>query len=498
MSHAGARWRSAMLLGSGREACGRCLLARSDPAVATLDRDPRRCHAPLMRDKLDWHAASATEAGEPAEHGFVHIACFIHWLAGRGWLGGPFTPADVNRIAGGSIALDDLIQLTDEQLTPGMGTGEGRRFGSARYDIYLERWGQAFADLPTYAVPWDTDVRAKARTILDELYASWVEDGRPRGAEERSDGFQVHQRPEAEHLLAAEVAGLELDILSFIVSQGLADQLQAAGIDPARSALVLGLHASEGRSSKGIRIDLLVAPGASVAQLDQFATADASRRLARAATTDFGSVEVTAGRRGDWHGARWSRDGVTAAVLVRSSKRLGAVVQGVDATLRTPIELPPMRPTPGPGAHPFEFERGKPHMDTDLEALLPGEVMAEQTVRMSDRLDGWYQQYRAPIAAAGFDPSTARIAWAHGPELNMTLVKVSDAPAAALGPIAERFIGDAPRSAKRTVRRIGDREITWLKGRGWATAVWVRDGLVCSAAGPCSEELLLEAIERMP
>ena len=131
-------------------------------------------------DKFDWHAASATDAGQPPEQGFVHIGLYLAWLI-RHDLHDPrlFAAADVAAVKRGAMTGSDLADDIDWKLLPSAMNRDGQAFSAARYDAYLTEYEEAFADQPDYGVVDDEASYAQVAAILDRLYAAWVADGRP-------------------------------------------------------------------------------------------------------------------------------------------------------------------------------------------------------------------------------------------------------------------------------------------------------------------------------
>jgi hypothetical protein len=144
-----------------------------------------------MYDKLDWHVDAALEAGQPEEHGFVHIGFYLAWLI-RHDLHEPswFPPEHVAALKAGEMSGSDLADDIDAKLGSAEMSPEGRAFSDARYRRYLEAYAQAFADVPDYGVADEPPNEVKAAAVIDDLYASWVADGRP-AAPDTADADQA-------------------------------------------------------------------------------------------------------------------------------------------------------------------------------------------------------------------------------------------------------------------------------------------------------------------
>jgi hypothetical protein len=178
---------------------------------------------PAMTDKLDWHWDAAIEAGQPGEYGFVHIACFLAWAIERGLHSKRYLPRRlVEQSRSGTAQLGDFIDATDAKLTHDNLNAEGNGFAHHLYHAYLERYDQLFEATGQYAVQFDAPARRAVANLLDELYKSWVDGGRPDAPrledieDEASrlmptltpaawDDFEQslnpHDRPDLEHLL---------------------------------------------------------------------------------------------------------------------------------------------------------------------------------------------------------------------------------------------------------------------------------------------------------
>lgn len=132
-------------------------------------------------DKLDWHHDGAVAAGQPPEHGFTHIGFYLAWLV-RHDLHDPtkLPAAHVAAVKRGEMSGSDLADDVDTKLVPGVMSTEGRAFSDARYEAYVDLYGQAFADEPDYGVTDDPANYARIAPELDRLYAAWVAEGRPR------------------------------------------------------------------------------------------------------------------------------------------------------------------------------------------------------------------------------------------------------------------------------------------------------------------------------
>ena len=125
-------------------------------------------------DDVGWHDGPAMAAGQPREHGFVHIGFYLAWLIKRG-LQDPaaFPPDHVAAVRDGSMTGPDLSDDVDGKLVDDVLSNEGRAFTQAAYDAYLDAYADAFARDPEYGVE-DTPVNAaRAERILDEMFVRW-------------------------------------------------------------------------------------------------------------------------------------------------------------------------------------------------------------------------------------------------------------------------------------------------------------------------------------
>jgi hypothetical protein len=134
-------------------------------------------------DKLDWHYDSAIEAGQPPEHAFVHIGFYLVWLI-RHDLHNPkaFPPAHIEAVRRGEMSGTDLADDVDTKLVSMVMNEEGRAFSDARYPTYLEAYSAAFSAQPEYTVVDDPANFARIEPVIDELYAAWLAEGRPKQA----------------------------------------------------------------------------------------------------------------------------------------------------------------------------------------------------------------------------------------------------------------------------------------------------------------------------
>lgn len=452
-----------------------------------------------MRDKLDWHASSAVDNGQPEEHGFVHIACFLHWLGLRGWLEPSlFSKADRARIADGSITLDDLIDLTDEQLSRDMATPEGADFGEARYDDYVRRWSEEVPGGETYNAAWTLESRVRATAILDELYDTWTVEGKPRPRPTDRGEMNVHVHPEVERLIPWVVAGFEPKVDSFpaqAFGDVTIDELRAAGVEPDETACVLANHRWGHSAASSFLVTLLILPGIEVGRIERLLAPRAWGLLADVRIERHGDVQVQTGMVGDSHVALWVRDGLAAKVWARRPTLLRAAIGELTEATRGPITV--HANAIGREWTGLEEDDRAPHVDPELEALLPTEVVAFRTRRRSEPL-GPIREQRLPIAEIGLDPNQSHRATAHGPDgMIIDIISVPGATAEQLAPIAVQVGAPIP-ELPVTHQLVGDRTVALQKNRGWLTAVWVRDGIICTVQGHISRRLLLEAIARMP
>jgi hypothetical protein len=131
-------------------------------------------------DRLDWHVDSAIEAGQPPENGFTHIGLYLAWLIRRD-LHDPasFSPSHVAAVKAGAMTGTDLSDEIDGKLVADLMSGEGRAFSDARYAAYTAAYEATFADDAPWSIADDDTGDARISPVLDELYATWVADGRP-------------------------------------------------------------------------------------------------------------------------------------------------------------------------------------------------------------------------------------------------------------------------------------------------------------------------------
>ena len=131
-------------------------------------------------DDVDYHEAAALEAGRPIEQAFTHMGLLLGWMI-RHDLQEPsmFEPEQLDAVRSGSWTGSDLRDDVDGKLVSDMFTAEGVAFLAARYDAYLDAYGQAFASASDYGVADDADARAIADQILDRSFAEWIAAGRP-------------------------------------------------------------------------------------------------------------------------------------------------------------------------------------------------------------------------------------------------------------------------------------------------------------------------------
>jgi len=143
--------------------------------------------SPVKYDDAEYHVESATEAGQPAEHGATHIGLFLSWLV-RHDLHEPelFDDRDVAEVRAGTMAGTDLLGLADGKLLSDMLTDEGIAFCDSRYEPYVDAYGVLFADAPDYSIEDDAAAEALVHPLIEGLYRDWVAAGRP-AADPRPD-----------------------------------------------------------------------------------------------------------------------------------------------------------------------------------------------------------------------------------------------------------------------------------------------------------------------
>jgi hypothetical protein len=139
-------------------------------------------------DRLDWHYDSAIAAGRPPENAFTHIGFYLAWIIRHDLHNQRVFPAShVVAVKGGEMTGSDLSYDIDTKLIPNDLNAEGRAFSDARYAAYLAEYATVFADQPDYAVLDNAANYARIAPVIDSLYASWVEDGRPKAVDETPD-----------------------------------------------------------------------------------------------------------------------------------------------------------------------------------------------------------------------------------------------------------------------------------------------------------------------
>jgi hypothetical protein len=133
-------------------------------------------HARMTRkyDDVDWHDGPAMEAGQPPEHGFVHIGFYLGWVLKRGLHDPAAIPADhVAAVIDGSMTGSDLRDDVDGRLAADMLSDEGRAFTDQAYDWYLDAYARAFAAEPGYGVEDTPANAARVERLVDEAHATW-------------------------------------------------------------------------------------------------------------------------------------------------------------------------------------------------------------------------------------------------------------------------------------------------------------------------------------
>ena len=143
--------------------------------------------SPTKYDDVDYHDGAAVEAGQPAEHGATHIGLFLSWLVRRDLIEPElFDERDIAEVRSGTMPGSDLLGLVDGKLLSDMLTDEGIAFCDARYEPYLQAYGELFADAPEYSIVDDAAAEALVHPLIEDLYHDWVVAGRP-AAETRPD-----------------------------------------------------------------------------------------------------------------------------------------------------------------------------------------------------------------------------------------------------------------------------------------------------------------------
>ncbi len=184
---------------------------------------PDECHGspshPLSYDRLDWHADSAIEAGQPPENAFTHIGLFLAWLIRHDLHDAhSFPAAHIAALKAGEMTGSDLADDVDGKLVAAIMAPEGQAFSDARYAAYTTAFESEFGTEEPYSVADDEAARARIEPAIDRLYDDWVAAGRPQTeldsksptsrSDERPmpDEFAMRQMQESMDRIATELA----------------------------------------------------------------------------------------------------------------------------------------------------------------------------------------------------------------------------------------------------------------------------------------------------
>jgi hypothetical protein len=135
---------------------------------------------PVKLDDWDAHEGAALDAGYPSEFGFTHIGLFLAWLIRHDMFDDSMVDArHVEKVRAGHWSGSELRDDIDGSLVDDMLTAEGAAFGRARYEDYLNAYGELFSERPDYSNPDDAETYALVAPVIDRLYTEWVATGRP-------------------------------------------------------------------------------------------------------------------------------------------------------------------------------------------------------------------------------------------------------------------------------------------------------------------------------
>jgi hypothetical protein len=144
----------------------------------------------MKYDDLDYHSGAAEEAGQPTEHGFVHIGLYLGWLI-RHDLNDPghFAARDVQAVKAAEMTGSDLADDVDHRLASDMLAPEGAAFTDAYYETYLRDYEREFGGEPPYSIAHDAASYARIAPAIDRAYADWIAAG-SRTAPARARAFE--------------------------------------------------------------------------------------------------------------------------------------------------------------------------------------------------------------------------------------------------------------------------------------------------------------------
>jgi hypothetical protein len=111
------------------------------------------------------------------------MGLFLAWAIRRDLCDKRWFPSDhLAKIRARTWTGSDIADDVDGKLISDMFSTDGAEFATARYRDYLQAFGETFADLPDYGVADDASTASRIEPVLDHLYQSWIEAGRPAPA----------------------------------------------------------------------------------------------------------------------------------------------------------------------------------------------------------------------------------------------------------------------------------------------------------------------------
>lgn len=122
----------------------------------------------------------AEDAGQPVEHGMVHMAMYWAWILRRGWFEPEFVTDDelerLRRHLPGSAV--HAMDTSDGKLVSEPMSEEAVAFSDYYYDRYLRDWAAEFKDFPAYGVPDTQANQQRAERMIERRYEEWLRRGR--------------------------------------------------------------------------------------------------------------------------------------------------------------------------------------------------------------------------------------------------------------------------------------------------------------------------------
>ena len=142
----------------------------------------------MKYDDASWHyAGEGFPASSPEEYGAVHIGLFLKWCFQQGWAGDihtldPVSAGDVQAVISGAMTgTEFFLKHCDGKLTDEDFTDKGNAFAAARYDRYLEDYGNYFTNLmysvEERQVPFDElsrMIRKRYRGFATPKWERWL------------------------------------------------------------------------------------------------------------------------------------------------------------------------------------------------------------------------------------------------------------------------------------------------------------------------------------